>query len=206
VAVEVTCSLGPSKQFDAKVGKWVELLSRGGVEARSTSVVFVVAPKNMAGAGQARLRRSVLRKVGRVLSGLGVSADARARVGVASWREWFPAPGRVGEGFYTMCVACPTGPQGDGLWQRRTWLGGGSDGWLAPGAAVGLSQGFMERVSTVAGVPKWFRGEGSGVAIPALLVAGRSGFPARPGVTVRVGSGQGVVSAVGVPSRVRDAL
>lgn len=120
IAIEVTATT--SDRFERKVEHWARLLAETPLNQSGLVVIFLLAtPPDRAQSKQARRVRSatyqaVLRAVKKHP---GVSYDPTShRIGVATWREWFPAAHKVSDAFLSMRVARPTGSgDGPGRWE-----------------------------------------------------------------------------------------
>ena len=121
IAVELTASFGD--KFDHKVRAWAKLLSERRMADSGLVVLFVVAPR----AGRKdRTRDAVIRlrdAVHRAARAFpGIRGDMTIdRMFVASWRDWFPAPGRIDPSFFTLDAWRPNGDSPD-RWQPASML------------------------------------------------------------------------------------
>lgn len=120
IAVEVTATV--SAHFDTKVERWVRLLSETPLEESGLVVVFMIAtaPDKSQSSSARRVRSATYSAVARAVKKYpGVSFDRTAhRIGVTTWREWFPAAHKVSEAFFSMRVDRPTGNGGGpGRWE-----------------------------------------------------------------------------------------
>jgi mRNA-degrading endonuclease toxin of MazEF toxin-antitoxin module len=120
IAIEVTATT--SDRFERKVEQWARLLAETPMNQSGLVVVVLIAtPPDRAQSKQARRVRSatyqaVLRAVKKHP---GVSYDPTShRIGVATWREWFPAAHKVSDAFLSMRVVRPIGNgDGPGRWE-----------------------------------------------------------------------------------------
>lgn len=120
IALEVTSTTGP--RFDLKVERWVQLLAETPMDQSGLVVVFIVAtaPDQAQSTRARQVRAATYHAVRRAVKNHpGVSFDRTAqRIGVATWREWFPAAHTVSEAFLSMRVDRPTGTgDGPGRWE-----------------------------------------------------------------------------------------
>lgn len=108
VAVEITASIG--ERFRAKVARWSRILVEAPLGSSGLVVVFLVAPApaSLRRHGD-RVRRTTYGAVAeavRLFPG-SLRDPVAARMGVATWREWFPHPGEASERFDRMRVDRP---------------------------------------------------------------------------------------------------
>lgn len=106
VAVETTASVG-SDGFTRKAEMWARLLSRRSFDETGLVVVFVVADRTVAEAGEhgrASLLGMVRKKVARAARLHPGTASHRTadRMFVVGWQDWFPARGEASEDFLTL--------------------------------------------------------------------------------------------------------
>jgi hypothetical protein len=118
VAIEVTATV--SRHFDKKVEKWVQLLAETPMEESGLVVVFLIAspPWSTPSKSLSQVRAATYQAIASaVKTHPGVSFDrTAARIGVATWREWFPEAHKASDGFLGLRVDRPTG-SADDLWQ-----------------------------------------------------------------------------------------
>ncbi len=120
IAIEVTASV--SRRFDDKVEKWVRVLSETPMDTSGLVVVFLIAPspRSEQSDHERRVWSATYQAVSRAVARCpGVSFDRTARrIGVATWREWFPGAHAVSEAFFSMRVDRPIGHEASGeRWQ-----------------------------------------------------------------------------------------
>lgn len=213
IAVEITATT--SRFFAQKVSRWAELLASTPYETSGLMVVFVVASdfaSNPKRAAEVRIKtyEAILRAVRRHP---GVSFDRVAtRLGVATWREWFPAEHQASHLFQALSVDRPTGAN---LGAERTW----ESADLLSVEVNPLPPDTRDRLlaiaagaSMLAQTPHWLRQQQDAHALLAPLmgvlaradlprpVAARSG---REAVGLAVGAARGVSGAALPPDRLR---
>ncbi|MFN3602706.1 MAG: hypothetical protein ACK4UY_15090 [Dietzia sp.] len=110
IAVELTATIG--QRFDKKVERWARVLTENHFDDSGLVVLFLAAPsiEDLRERGD-HVRRSILRAVDRAARNhLGSSRSRTAeRMGVATWREWFPDSLIATERFSRFSVLRPTG-------------------------------------------------------------------------------------------------
>lgn len=99
IAYELTATA--SKSFETKVRRWAQIISERPLETSGLTIVFIAAPHPDRGNTGRDPRREIYRRLSAVLRefpGTGEDSPA-ARIGVASWDEWFPARHELSEAF-----------------------------------------------------------------------------------------------------------
>jgi hypothetical protein len=118
IAVELTAHA--TRGLSGKIRRWVRLLHERPFETSGLCVVFVAAPhpQLLADSKGRRARTAIYKQINAARKEFpGRQGDRVAeRIGVASWREWFPAPGHVTEAFLAMQVDRPTG-RDENVWE-----------------------------------------------------------------------------------------
>lgn len=116
IAIELTSSLG--QRFRGKVRRWVRILREQPLRASGLVVVFLVAPSPaMLDRAGDRVRLAVYREVAAATLEDYETVQVASRIGVATWREWFPSSLVASEAFVGLRVDRPTG-RSDALWER----------------------------------------------------------------------------------------
>lgn len=108
IAIELTANAGES--FRKKVERYARLLQHNDLAATGLCVVFVLAAPHNNPAAQRQLRAKAYRAIAAACrEHPGPTQDpTAARIGIATWRQWFPGPGLMHEAFTTMRVECRT--------------------------------------------------------------------------------------------------
>lgn len=148
LAVVVEMISSAPRSSARKLALWSDLLASA--EGRGVAALFVsaISPTD-------RNRRSAERATRQMIdeaahgSPEAISAQVPGRMAHATWEELFPAPGRMVRDFPALPARVPTGPPGDGRWQRVELLDPFAvpvpPGW--PPAPRGLA--------ALAGIPHW---------------------------------------------------
>ncbi|KQW45933.1 hypothetical protein ASC77_18630 [Nocardioides sp. Root1257] len=174
VAIEITSSIG--EKFTAKVERWMQVLAESPLETSGLTVVFLVAPPPAAVLRHGdRVRRTVYREVGKAVRTFpGSSRDRTAnRVGVATWREWFPRPHLATERFGWLEVDRPNGEASQ--WTRcRMW--DPRQRPLADDTRVAL-RSVISAASILSQTPFWLRERHSPAVLSADLLRSAVGVP-----------------------------
>jgi len=212
ISVEVTCNAGEAEKMGAKIRKWVRALGEPNPLARAAGVVFLVAPRRPSSSAPAALRRLVMRRVAAEVADQGVPDRVARRIGVASWREWFPSDRLASREFFDLSVAVLRTT----VFGTREWV---RESWSCPAPAWGPDTSDQDALSSVgeqtrvvAGIPRWFRDAGPEPLLAGLLLraAGRSSFPSRTrpdGMPGRpVGFGWGAAGPAGAPLALANRL
>jgi len=214
IGVEVTCNPGDGDKLGKKIMKWVRAMSEPTPQARALGVVFLIAPRNPGTAAPGALRRSVMRAIARHLHDGFVAADVASRIGVATWREWFPQAGMVSQEFFDQSVAVwsPGALGAPGTWARQSWSGA-TPAWAPRPEDRHALGSVTEHTRVIAGLPRWFRESGPEPLLAALLMsaAGRASFPQRPRPgaprdRAPVGLGWGAASPAKAPHALTNRL
>lgn len=108
IAIEITKSV--STHFGHKVERWAQLLAERPLDESGLCVVFLVADPDV----RAKVYQAIA-AASKEFPGT-VRNRVAERMGVATWREWFPAHGLVDPAFMALRVDRPTG-RGAGLWE-----------------------------------------------------------------------------------------
>ncbi len=202
VAVEVTATVSP--YFDSKVERWARLLAESPFPATGLTVVFLVA-QPVDDVDATRLRSKTYQAVMRaVRKHPGVSVDPTAlRIGVATWREWFPSAHTASEAFLTLRAHRPV----DG-WSDADFLDPGSVPFAAADPA--LMRAVFDNASMLGQTPYWLREPSRAPSLaPELLAAnGLAAVPAfhagpdpATGPVVDTTASRGVTPAPRLPKR-----
>ncbi|RYC10546.1 hypothetical protein [Nocardioides zhouii] len=103
IAIELTATTSP--HFKRKVEQMVKLLAQSPLEHTGLTVIFLIAPSLELTEGEwETIRRTVYKEILRACRkhpGMGLD-PTMARIGVATWREWFPSMHTVSDGFFTL--------------------------------------------------------------------------------------------------------
>lgn len=160
IVFEMTANTGT--HFSNKVRKWAELLATRPFETSGLTVVFVVIqhPERMADDDGYIPRARTYQAIAAATKEFPGSVRDRVaeRMGVATWREWFPARGKVHDAFFTLRVDRPTGPAGDRLWEPADMLD--ADGPLGvPFAAhdPAAMTAVLDNTALLGQTPFWMR-------------------------------------------------
>lgn len=179
IAIELTASVSPG--FEEKVQRWALVLAENPMSTSGLTVLFVgaPAPDRSRDTTQAEFMNLMRKKVRRAISkfpGVGESAPA-ARIGVAMWEDYFPAPGMVDAGaFMSLAAMVPAGPRGS-PWVRASFLDEFDMGFtpLDPDAA----RAVITTSANLACSPIWLRR--SSPVLPMHRVAmAKAGFTRAP--------------------------
>lgn len=119
IVFEMTANTGT--HFNNKVSQWARLLAENPLDTSGLCVVFVVIqhPERLAEDKDAYVPRArTYQAIAKATKEFPGSARDRVaeRMGVATWREWFPGRGLVHDAFLRMRVDRPTG-RGTDLWE-----------------------------------------------------------------------------------------
>lgn len=208
IAVEITATV--SKAFYDKVRAWAKLIAERPLETSGLCVVFVAAQhpeRRQTKNGYLPRTRTyqAIRDATREFPGTARDRVA-ARMGVASWPEWFPANGLVSQDFLGMRVDRPTGPADD-LWQTCDMLDPAQLGFAPTDPAA--MRAVLDNAHMLAGVPHWLRTVEQAPQIWPLLLsnAGLSEIPVPPPKRTNrtkgrpLGAGVGAVGPAKPPRR-----
>lgn len=122
LAVEITASASP--QLERKVRAWAELLQSRRLRDTGLAVIFVVADRpdsDIRSGLTMRKLRSMVAAATRDYPG-DMWDRVASRFFVASWRAWFPEPGRMDRGFLTLQAERPTGITNATRWEPASAL------------------------------------------------------------------------------------
>jgi hypothetical protein len=172
IAVEITANAGTS--FEAKVQHWADLLSTRRMDDCGLAVLFVLVDRQDGKISRNNnVRNTVYRIVREVVRNTpGVNFDRVAsRMGIADYREWFPAPGKVSPSFFELDCDRPTGPAGAGLWERASLLSNDDLPFHPEGTWAAES---LDNLSILRSTPHWLRrGRTAPELWPVLLRAAK---------------------------------
>lgn len=196
VALEITAN-ATATGFEKKVEKWAATLSNRRLADSGLVVIFVVTPRP----GARNLLNDVRKRVARAVKLYpGLNHDLSAnRIGVVDWRDWFPGPGEVHEGFPTLDSwfydSTTVDDEGKGEWVRRSVFDLFDLGYdPAPGRdPLEVRSG----ASALRATPSWLRGTPLETAKHVVATAGLA-----PAIPVHQ---HGIFGAV-PPSRMRAKL
>ncbi|GAB2734562.1 hypothetical protein GCM10027273_11820 [Nocardioides pakistanensis] len=208
IAVEITAT--HSSHFFEKVAKWARLLAERPFGTSGLCVVFVVAenPDRFDQKDGHRTRARTYQAIAAATKEFpGTVRDRVAeRMGVATWREWFPARGKVNDAFMAMRVDRPTGT-GAHMWEPCDMLDPASRPFT-PADSFNATA-VLDNSALLGGTPHWIRDRYTPPQLWRLLIsnAGLSDLPSptpvRPNRTKgrALGEGVGSVGAAKPPSR-----
>lgn len=149
VVIELTDTVG--RALDQKINTWAKLLSERRHQDSGLSVIFLTAESGMDKTKTSGWVRNTVYKMIKEAARRypGPSFDRTAnRLGVADWREWFPAEGKVSDLFPWLTADFPTE---DGTWVQRSAL-------RAQFAPTGAHlQDSVVTLRSLRGVPVWLR-------------------------------------------------
>ncbi|WP_395656522.1 hypothetical protein [Nocardioides sp.] len=201
IAIEVTASI--TQGFTQKVNRWVRILTESPLEDTGLVVVFLLAPP-LAKAGN-RVRRMTHHVIEDAIKH---NPDAHLaltpeRIGVATWREWFPRPSIASDRFARLVIDRPTGRTS--LWEECSL-------WEPDDLSLTARESDRLRSSIVntallAQTPWWLREKHHPAQLAADLLAARVGTVADVGpqrsrsATRRTGAGQGAAGDAMIPRR-----
>lgn len=206
VAFELTASA--TKGFESKIRRWAQVISERPLETSGLTVVFVAAPHTdhsvRVGTDP---RQEIYRRLAKVLRefpGTGKDSPA-ARIGVASWSEWFPARHEMSEAFFSLRAdfAINDGKGAD-RWATRSLL----DMEFAPWHTFDATA-VIDNSKLLTATPHWLRkGEHThliGTPMDRAGVAVPHPAPARPELSKGrpLGAGVGVAGDAQLPDRLR---
>lgn len=210
VVFEMTANTGV--YFFEKVRRWARLLAERPLDASGLTVVFVIVqhPERLDDDNDGYLPRAkTYQAIAAATKEFPGSVRDRVaeRMGVATWREWFPARGKVHDAFFTLRVDRPTG-RGDRLWEPADMLDP-TDGRNSAGAHgrpftprdPAAMTAILDNAALLGNTPHWLRERRTSPDLWPLLLkkVGLNEIPAptpdRPTRTKGRPLGQGVGSA-----------
>ena len=180
VAIEITAS--SSYGFSKKVRRWAEILQERPLEMSGLTILFVLAAsperENSKGFHERTQMYKTIAKAVREFPGRPGDRTAR-RMGVVSWRDWFPSKGTASADFENMRAYFPTGPRDD-LWHRADLLG--VNGLPMKPKNPEAIQAAVHQSHLLLGVPHWLRDASKSPQVwPVLLDrAGITTLPMSP--------------------------
>lgn len=206
IAYEITATA--STAFENKVRRWAKIISERPLETSGLTILFLAAPHPDRTEAGRDPRKEIYRSLTKVLNefpGTGPDSPA-ARIGVATWDEWFPARHELSESFFTLTAdfALGTG-RGAQKWVPRELLGAYDfTPWQTFDAAA-----IVENAPLIAASPHWLRkGDHThliGTPMSRAQEEAPQPTPARPelGPPLPLGAARGVSGDVKLPSRLR---
>ncbi|HEX9225148.1 MAG TPA: hypothetical protein VF885_00655 [Arthrobacter sp.] len=206
IAYELTATA--STAFENKVRRWARIISERPLETSGLTIVFIAAPHpDRADTGRDP-RSEIYRRLTKVLTefpGTGKDSPA-ARIGVATWDEWFPARHEISESFFTLTADFALGDgRGAQKWVPRELLGGYDfEPWHTFDAKA-----VVENAPLIAASPHWLRGgEHTHLIGTPMERAGEEApqpGPVRPelGMPLPLGAARGVSGDAKLPPRLR---
>lgn len=222
---EMTANTGT--HFNNKVDRWARILAEYPLETSGLCVVFVVIqhPERLADDGGYLPRARTYQAVAAACKQFPGSVRDRVaeRMGVATWREWFPQRGLVHHAFLRLRVDRPTG-RGTDLWEPADFLDPsptGSRGGVPSVASRSFTPRNPEAIRAVianaallGNTPHWLRDCVRPPDLRPLLLdsAGSTALraipvptPARPNRTAgrRLGESVGAADQAQPPARLR---
>lgn len=206
IAYELTATA--SAAFETKVRRWAKLIGERPLETSGLVVLFVAAPHPDRGSTAKDPRREIYRRLAKVLTEFpSRNRDSpAARIGVASWEEWFPARHELSESFLSMRADFALGEgRGPAKWKARELFGTyGFRAWEGFDATA-----IIDNAPLIAATPHWLRtGEHTGILGSPMSRAGSEvpvPPPVRPeqGMPLPLGSGKGNAGPAQLPDRLR---
>lgn len=157
IAVEMTAS--NTKGFARKAERWARLLSERSLSETGLCVVFVVAtPVTAQHRDVVRTRNRIYEAVARAVAQFpGTTSNPVAeRIGVATWREWFPGQHLLSDDFLTMRVDRPTGTGAD-KWQQADLLDPRT--MPIPAADRARLRAIVDNAALLGQTPFWLRSQ-----------------------------------------------
>lgn len=189
VAIELTATV--SKYFGLKVAKWARVLAERGTEDNGLSVIFLVAPPpDGSSVDISTVRSQVYQAVSAACRNHPGPLHDRvaARIGVATWREWFPRSHALSEHFLAMRADVALGQPGPGLWESMAFADPAERPLHAKNP--GVLRAVSDNASMLGQTPYWMRtGVPPNFKDDLLAAAGWDQVPMpsphRPGVVPR---------------------
>lgn len=206
IAYELTATA--SAAFESKVRRWAQIISERPLETSGLVIVFIAAPHPKRSNIGRDPRNEIYRRLSKVLQEFpGTGADSpAARIGVASWDEWFPARHEMSEAFLSLQADFAlAGGRGAAKWEPRKILTDYAFGrWHTFDAAA-----VIDNSKLIAGTPFWLRtGDHTRLIGTPMQRAGHRvprPAPARPeqGPGIPLGAARGNGGRVKLPPRLR---
>ncbi|MFE6966822.1 hypothetical protein ACFVAJ_17060 [Agromyces sp. NPDC057679] len=182
IVIELTATVG--RALERKVETWVQLLEDRRMDTSGLAVIFLTAEK-LDGDASGNVRNTVHRIVkDAVRLSPGVTFDRTgSRIGVADWREWFPAEHVRSDRFDGLTVHRPV----DGAWQEASFLSG-DDLTFNPSGSWAVD--VIDQLTFLRGVPIWLRDGRRRLDLSEVLLR-EAGYPDVPvPVMQRPGDGE----------------
>lgn len=207
IAYEITATA--SRGLESKVRRWAQALAAHPLETSGLVIVFIAAPHPDRKDGKNPLTgiRNAVSDVLRDFPGTGTDSPA-ARIGVASWADWFPARHELSELFFRLEVDFATGDgKGAAKWAPRGLLDEQKfEPWKTFDAAA-----VIDNAPLLGATPYWLRESGkdytkligspmdrSGEPVPHPTPANPKTAKGRP-----LGAGVGSAKDTQLPRRLR---
>lgn len=209
IAFELTATA--SKAFENKVRRWAQIISERPMETSGLTIVFIAAPHpDRPRASTQDPRHEIYRRMSQVLRdfpGRGKDSPA-ARIGIASWDEWFPARHELSEDFFSLKADFALkDAAGSGRWESRSMMEMDFEPWESFDASA-----VVDVSKLLAATPHWLRtGDHTHQIGSPLDRAGESvpvPAPARPEKIKGRALGEAVGNGgpAGLPERLRIAV
>lgn len=206
IAFELTASA--TRSFESKIRRWAQVISERPLETSGLTVVFVAAPHtNRSVRRGIDPRQEIYRRLAKVLRdfpGIGKDSPA-ARIGVASWQEWFPARHEISEAFFRLeADFAINDAKGSDRWATRSLLGMNFTPWHTFDATA-----VIDNSKLLTATPHWLRrGEQThliGTPMDRAGVRVPHPAPARPELSKGrpLGASVGVAGDAQLPDRLR---
>lgn len=206
IAYELTATA--SAAFENKVRRWAKIISERPLETSGLTIVFIAAPHPDRTVTGRDPRGEIYRRLSKVLTefpGTGPDSPA-ARIGVATWDEWFPARHEMSEEFFSLQAdfALGTG-RGAQKWIPRPLLG---DYPFTPWETFDATA-VVDNAPLIAATPHWLRkGDHTHLIGTPMSRANEEApqpAPVRPelGPPLPLGAARGVSGDVKLPARLR---
>ncbi|MEO5315815.1 hypothetical protein PV772_17135 [Pseudarthrobacter sp. CC12] len=208
IAYEITATA--SRGLESKVRRWAQALAAHPLETSGLVLVFIAAPHPDRKDGKNPLTaiRNAIAEVLRDFPGTG-SDSPTARIGVASWDDYFPSRHELSENFFRLEADFAVGNgKGAAKWIPRGLL---DEQKFEPWTETFDAKAVIDNASLLGATPHWFREAGkdytqligspmdrAGVSVPhpapanAKLAKGRA-----------LGSGVGSAKDTQLPRRLR---
>lgn len=157
VAYEITATA--SRGLENKVRRWAQAISTHPLETSGLIVVFIAAPhpRRKDGTNPLTAIRNAISDVLREFPGTGTDSPA-ARIGVASWDDFFPGRHELSESFFRLEAEFAVGQgRGAAKWVPRGLL---DEQKFEPWTATFDATAVIDNARLLGATPHWFREPG----------------------------------------------
>lgn len=157
IAYEITATA--SRGLERKIRRWCQALANHPLEASGLVVVFIAAPHPDRNDGKNPLR-SIREALAEVLKDFpGTSSDSpAARIGVASWADWFPARHELSELYFRLeADFCVGQGRGAAKWVPRGLL---DEQKFEPWKTTFDATAVIDNAPLLGATPHWLREAG----------------------------------------------